>query len=129
MEPGPVTLQSLGQGVTSVGLSAALVLFFVWQSWKREERTSVESQKREAQWEAREAKVVERLQTLEEFTRTTLIAISDKTSVALVQNTMVLRESSETSRACAEAIHGVAKDLKDHHHLAIEIARNMKLQD
>jgi len=127
MEQNPVTLQALAQVMTSVGLSSTLILFFIWQAWKREERTNVESKNREAQWEAREAKVVDRLRDLEDFTRTTLIAINEKTSVALAQNTAVLRDSADTSRACAAAIQGVAIDLKNHHELALEIAKKMPL--
>ena len=93
MDPsGPVTLQALAQVMTSVGLSSTLILFFIWQAWKREERVSLEVKERETQWEARETKVVARLQDLEEFTRTTLITLTEKTSVTLAQNTEVLKE-------------------------------------
>lgn len=125
MEPGAVTLQALAQVMTSVGLSSTLVLFFIWQSWKREERMAVEAQKREEQWETREAKVVERLQHLEDFTRTTLISLNEKTSTALAQNTTVLEKTAEATSVCMVAVNGIAADLKTHHALAVEIAKSM----
>lgn len=98
MDPtgGTVTLQALAQVMTSVGLSSTLILFFIWQAWKREERVANELKLREAQWEGREGKVIERLQLLEDFNRTSLMTLTEKTSVALAQNTEVLKEIAKT---------------------------------
>lgn len=90
MDDSPVTIQALAQVMTSVGLSSTLILFFIWQAWKREERTAVDLRDREVEWAKREQQVVERLQHLEDFTRTTLIAINEKTTLALAQNSEVL---------------------------------------
>ena len=118
MESGTVTIQALGQVMTSVGLSATLILFFVWQSWKREERTATEVAAREVQWEAREEKVVARLQIVEDFTRTTLINMNERTLVAMTQN-------ATTSQAQVEAIHAIAADLKIHHEFAVESVKKL----
>jgi hypothetical protein len=123
-----VTVQALGQVLTSVGLSATLILFFVWQAWRREERGREEARIREEQWEARELRVVDRLQHLEDFTRTTLINLTEKTSVALAQNTLALQKNAETATQCANAISGVAADLKEHHSLAMKIAEQLPPQ-
>lgn len=122
MEPSEMTLQALGQVATSVGLSAGLILFFVWQTWKREERTAGEIMKREASMDvreertiseilkrealmdAREDKVVARLQELETFTRTTLISLTEKTTMAITQNTLALNASTTAIETLSDKI-------------------------
>ena len=89
MEPGSVTLQALGQVLTAVGLSSTLILFFVWQAWKREET----SNKRSAD--------------LDSFIRTTLIEIANKTTAALTENTTA-------SRALVHSMEQMGKQLADH---------------
>ena len=113
-----LTFQALGQVLTSVGLSATLILFFVWQSWKREERWSKQLDDREKQWMEREANVIERLQGVEEFSRTTLIAMNERTLIAMADN-------SATSKACVEAIHKIADDIRIHHDFAVESVKKL----
>lgn len=122
MEPTEVTLQALGQVATSVGLSAGLILFFVWQAWKREERTVVEIGKREQMMAERESKVVARLQELENFTRTTLIDLARSTAVALNQNTIALNESSAIARVVVESLGKLDDDMRAHHKLVGEVS-------
>lgn len=129
MEPGQVTLQALGQVLTSVGLSATLILFFVWQAWRREERTAAESVKREEHWvqevekreqqfDTREKRVVDRLQSIEDFTRSTLLQINERSLIAISQSTTA-------NEASVEAIREISKDMKTHHAFTIESIRQM----
>lgn len=90
-----VTLEALGQVLTSVGLSATLILFFVWQAWKREERMSNERQAHEQIMEARETRVVQRLHTVEEFIRVRLVELIQDSTATMAKNTDALRKLTE----------------------------------
>lgn len=108
-------LNTLSTIATSVGLSSALILFFVWWSFKREE------------------KLTKRLETLEDFSRTTLIDLTKETTQALVKdalatsacvkaieiNTQVITGSVETSKE-------VKALLVEHHNLAMKIAAQVE---
>ena len=118
MEPGSVTLQALGQVATSVGLSAALVLFFVWQAWKREERQATTLKDREIAMDKREEKVLERLSSIEDFARKGLMDLVSKTSTVVADNTSALRDTQSTLVIVKEGLTAVHEDLKEHHKLA-----------
>lgn len=73
-------LNALATIATSVGLSSALILFFVWQAWKREERLTT------------------RIENLEDFSRTKLIELARETTSALLKD-------AEATSACTQAIN------------------------
>lgn len=128
-----MTLQALGQVATSVGLSAALVLFFVWQAWKREERTATDLRTREAAIDAREIRVLSeaqrredtiivRVQELESFNRNTLMGMAEKSAIALNNVTVAMQDNTAQAKASIAAIQKLDDDLKTHHKVMIELA-------
>src|SRR5574343_1114651 len=71
--------------VEAVGLGAAMTVFFVWQSWKRESR------------------LAERVTALEQFQENTLVKIVEQTSVTIAHATEALDKNSDSWAAlCAE---------------------------
>lgn len=114
MPQGTAMLNALATVATSVGLSSALILFFVWQAWNREQR------------------LITRIETLEDFARTTLISLTKETTVALMKD-------AEATSACTEAIRSnttviastvqTTRDVKDllveHHRLAQSISERI----
>ena len=121
-----MTLEALGQVLTSVGLSATLVLFFVWQNWKREERQVAERKEREAAIDQRETKVIARLAQLEDFTRTSLIGLAEKTAAVVADNTTALRDTQATLVIVKEGLNAVHEDLKEHHKLAQQMSNDLR---
>lgn len=108
-DPGPITIEALGQVLTSVGLSATLLLFFVWwlynsqlriakETIDREARVAGETQEREKllieDFKGRYDVVINRLQSLEDFSRGTLMGLAKDTGVALAQNTVALQNNT-----------------------------------
>ena len=69
---GAGLLNALAQVATSVGLSATLILFFVWQGWKREER------------------LLTRVEHMEDYTREILVGVVKDTTAAITDNTTAL---------------------------------------
>lgn len=128
-----ITIEALGQVLTSVGLSATLILFFVWQNWKREERVAAEFVERERALVAREDAIVARLQNLEDFSRTTMMGLVKDTGVALSANTDALRNnttalerSASTSTGVLAAVETLHQELREHDKLARDVASRMK---
>jgi hypothetical protein len=117
-QAGPITIEALGQVLTSVGLSATLVLFFVWQAWKREERQASEVKDRTSQMEHREEKLLQRMTTLEEFTRVGLMSLVEKTAAVVADNTTALRDTQQTLAIVRDGLNAVHEDLKEHHKMA-----------
>lgn len=129
----PITIEALGQVLTSVGLSATLILFFVWQNWKREERVATEFVEREKQMLAREEAIVARLQNLEDFTRDKMMGMVRDTGVALSANTEALRNNTaaldrtaNTSTGVLTAVDMLHKELREHDARVLELAAKMK---
>ena len=91
-------LNALAQVATSVGLSATLILFFVWQSWKREEASA-----------EREQKLQQRLEVLEDTSRKTLIELTKDTTSALISNT--------------DALRSLTSAFQEHHQLALSVSK------
>lgn len=111
MPQGPQMLNALATIATSVGLSSALILFFVWWSFKREE------------------KLTKRLETLEDFSRTTLIELTKETTEALVKDALATQACVKAIETNTQVISGsveTSKEVKsllvDHHNLTMKIA-------
>ena len=90
-QTSPITIEALGQVLTSVGLSATLLLFFVYwlynsqlriakETLDREVRVASEVERRETMlvedFRARHAAVIKRLETIEDFNRGALANIN-----------------------------------------------------
>lgn len=80
------TLAVLAQIATSVGLSAALVLYFVWQGWRREER------------------FVARLEKLEDFSRLELTSALAGSAVAMNKCTTAIEMNTQTIKDMQSAL-------------------------
>lgn len=77
-----------------VGILASLVGFFVWQSWKREERLSA------------------RIALLEQFVESRLIGLIEATTTALNHSTKALEQTSGTVGDLARHIQERDKSVK-----------------
>lgn len=132
----PITIEALGQVLTSVGLSATLLLFFVWWLYNSQLRIAKETLDREARvageverreqlmvedFKARHGNILGRLQGLEDFTRNTLMKLAQDTSaglasntVALHNNTIALQKATEVSETSMEALTALRDELKKH---------------
>lgn len=62
------------QTITEIGYPAGLVVFFVWLSWKREERMN------------------SRIREAEDYIRNQLTVISEKTTQSIDENTVAFRQ-------------------------------------
>lgn len=109
-------LSAIATVVTSLGMSTSLILFYVWWSWKRDQTRD------------------ERMEKLEDFNRTTLIGLLEKTVNALTQDAIATencriaidgcRTAIETNTKVLESVEIRNEDLKaallEHHRVASE---------
>lgn len=115
MPQGAEMLNALATIATSVGLSSALILFFVWWAFKREER------------------MTQRLERLEDFSRTQLVELVKETSAALIQDAEATRQAakaiegnSEVIGKSLEATNRIELLLTEHHKLAQGAVQDIK---
>lgn len=113
--PGHALLEALAQVATSVGLSAALILFFVWQGRERERY------------------LMQRIEGLETFQRDALVKLNERTVAALTENHQALLHNTEATTKAAVAIEQLcltqtrlAAKLDDHDEFAREAIRRME---
>mgnify|MGYP000224027552 CR=1 FL=1 len=88
-----MTIEALTHLVINVGFAAALVLFFVYQSHKREEAT---------------AKVIDEMRKFQQETLVTLVA---ETTAALKNNTNATERHTTTLDNVASELSGVKVEL------------------
>lgn len=132
----PITIEALGQVLTSVGLSATLLLFFVYwlynaqiriakETLDREARVASEVERREANmmvdFAARHDKLSARVQGQEDFTRNTLMQLARDVSSALAanteamhHNTVALEKSTHVSEVSMVTLSALRDEMKKH---------------
>lgn len=94
------SVEILAQIVASVGLPVALSVFFAWQSHQREQR------------------MASRIDLLEDFQRSQLVSICDKTTAALI-------EDAAASRANVIVIQELKQSLQEHHEFAVQLGQRI----
>jgi len=149
-QTSPITLEALGQVLTSVGLSATLLLFFVYwlynsqlriakETLDRENRVASEVERRETMlvedFRTRHATIVLRLEKLEDFNRGALMDLVKETSStvaanthAMQNNTAVLERSAKSQEVVLGAVASLHEELRAHDKLARDVAARLKLE-
>jgi len=103
------------QVVTQLGLAVSLVVFFVYRDWAREKREEKKTAEREARQaadaSAREERLNARINGLEEFQRTTLIALGNKAIATEVEATAAIQRSTTALKHNTEAFRGLMQKM------------------
>lgn len=101
-------MSEIAQLAAQVGLMGALVIFFVWSGWKREDR------------------LAQRIQQLEAFVEDKLMNVIDRSTKALQDNTVALKEVLRTIQSggpCAMNSQHAEQEVANLIHRAEERAR------
>ncbi len=117
MAAAPDSTMGIVQVVTQLGLAVSLVVFFVYRDWAREKRDEQRIAEREARQAAdaseREERLNSRIAGLEDFQRTTLIALGNKAIATEVEATAAIQRSTTAMQHNTEAFRSLMQKLGD----------------